>query len=181
MSESVQIHDKRFVPYIRENQINLRLQSLAEELNQTYADKAVTLLPVLQGSFIFAADLIRLLDFQPALHFIQLASYGGGLESSGEVKWILPPRLTFKDQHLLIVEDIIDTGLTCDVLMDYLMKDQPASVSICSLLFKEANFKGRYKPDYVGFQIPPDFVLGYGLDYAEKGRELPAIYRIERD
>ncbi len=167
---------KRFVPLFTDVQIEARIQALAVEINAFYEGKAPVLLPVLTGAFIFAADLMRHLTVKPEVDFVRVSTYGEGMESSGKATNLLPASDFLKDRHVLLVEDIVDSGFTCDYLHDHLASIGPASIKMASLLYKPANFRGVHKPDWVGFEIPPAFVIGYGLDYASKARELPGIY-----
>lgn len=176
--KTVRVRDKDFQLFLTPEQIQSRIDELAAQLNQEYAGKRPILLPVLNGAFLFAADLIRRLDVQPELQFVRVSSYGAAMKSSGTVEMLVGLDIDISDRHVLVVEDIVDTGLTYDYLKQYLHHKQAASVEIVSLLFKSANFKGQNLPRYVGYEIPPAFVVGYGLDYAQSGRELAGIYTV---
>lgn len=176
--KTVRVRDKDFRLFLTPQQIEGRVQELADTLNQEYAGKRPILLPILNGAFLFAADLIRRLKVQPELQFIRVSSYGQSMQSSGKVELLVGLDIDIEGRHILIVEDIVDTGLTYDYVKDYLLKKNAASVEIVSLLFKEANFKGQNRPSFVGYTIPPAFVVGYGLDYAQSGRELDGIYTV---
>ena len=128
---------------------------------------------------MFMADLVRLLDFPLEVDFIRLSSYGSGRESSGTVKVVQGLRSAVKDRHLLIVEDIIDTGITVAFLLDYLRKQQPASLKLCTLLDKPSRRRVPVEIDYLGNTVPDKFLVGYGLDFDEKYRNLPDIYSLE--
>ncbi|MDX2249150.1 MAG: hypoxanthine phosphoribosyltransferase [Bacteroidia bacterium] len=177
--EDVRIKDKTFTPYIGEADLQHRIKTLARELNEVYLDKHPLLVPVLNGAFLFTADLIREMNTGPEVHFIRVSSYGNEMTSSGNMKVPLGLETEIRGRHVIIVEDIVDSGYTCDYLMDYFQSFEPASVIIITLLYKPASHKGKYKPDYVCFEIPPEFVVGYGLDYAQHGRELRGIYRLK--
>lgn len=177
--EDVTIKDKTFTLYIGENDLQSRIRALAHHLNDFYREKIPLLVPVLNGAFLFTADLIREMNTGPEVHFIRVSSYGNEMNSSGNLKVPIGLETEIRDRHVLIIEDIVDSGLTCDYLMDYFLSFHPASVKIATLLYKPLSHKGKYKPDFVGFEIPPEFVVGFGLDYAQLGRELKGIYRLK--
>jgi hypoxanthine phosphoribosyltransferase len=136
------------------------------------------MLAVLNGAFIFAGDLIRLLKVDAEVSFVKLKSYRGTV-STGEVQTLIGLMHELKDREVLIVEDIIDTGRTMSKLLEMVWEQSPTSVKVCTLLVKPDVFKNKYRLDYVGFSIPDKFVVGYGLDYDELGRQLPDIYKIK--
>ncbi|MEM7373588.1 MAG: hypoxanthine phosphoribosyltransferase [Bacteroidota bacterium] len=177
--QQIHLHDKSFYLYITENQIQSRLATVSQEINQHYEGKELLLVVVLKGAFMVAADLIRHLNMNPEVSFIRVSSYQSDLKSSGKVREMLGLKADVADRHVLIVEDIVDTGFTSTFLMDEIRSKSAASVNMFSLLFKPKNLKKGVAPDFVGFEIPPEFVVGYGLDYAEKGRELRGIYRLK--
>ncbi|MEQ8683749.1 MAG: hypoxanthine phosphoribosyltransferase [Imperialibacter sp.] len=172
------INSKEFEPYIDRSQISNRLNELAEQIDTDYAGKSVVMLAVLNGAFIFAGDLIRLLKVDAEVSFVKLKSYRG-TASTGEVQTLIGLMHELKDREVLIVEDIIDTGRTMSKLLEMVWEQSPASVKVCTLLVKPDVFKNKYQLDYVGFSIPDKFVVGYGLDYDELGRQLPDIYKIK--
>jgi hypoxanthine phosphoribosyltransferase len=172
------INNKEFEQYIGRNQIGDRLNELAEQIDTDYAGKSVVMLAVLNGAFIFAGDLIRLLKVDAEVSFVKLKSYRG-LASTGEVQTLIGLMHELKNREVLIVEDIIDTGRTMSKLLEMVWEQSPASVKVCTLLVKPDVFKNKYQLDYVGFSIPDKFVVGYGLDYDELGRQLPDIYKIK--
>jgi hypoxanthine phosphoribosyltransferase len=155
------------------------VKQLAAEIEQDYRGKNPLLLGVLKGSFVFLADLVRCLDFPVELDFIRLGSYGKGTQSGGEINLIHGLSSEVRGRHVLIVEDIVDTGLTAAFLLDYLMKRGPASLKICSLLDKPFGRQTDIKIDFSGFTVPDKFVVGYGLDWGEKYRNLPDIWFID--
>lgn len=177
--EKVYIHDKAFRPLMTALTIQDRIEKMAGELNGLYAGKEVVLLPVLSGAFLFAADLCRHLSFGPEVEFVKLSSYGKGMASSGTIRAVLPPPANLEGRHVIIVEDIVDSGLTSDYLREELAACKPDSVAMASLLYKPDSFRGQTPPEFTGFVIPPAFVIGYGLDYNGKGRELNAIYVLD--
>jgi hypoxanthine phosphoribosyltransferase len=152
---------------------------LAAEITRDYHDKNPLLLGVLKGSFIFMADLVRLLDFPLELEFIRLSSYGSGRQTSGRVKVVQGLRSAVKGRDVLVVEDIVDTGITIAFLLDYLKKKRPASLRLCSLTDKPSRRQVPVKIDYLGFTVPNKFLVGYGLDFDEAFRYLPDICFIE--
>ncbi len=165
---------------LSEDQIRARVAELAEEISRDYAGKNLLILCVLKGAVVFLADLLRGLSVPAAVDFIAASSYDGGA-STGDITLtpVCSTEITAKD--VLIVEDIIDTGLTCRALADHLAPLRPASLKLCALLDKPAGRRpGRIKVDYAGFVIPDKFVVGYGLDYREKYRNLPDIRAIAR-
>ncbi|MFN7172741.1 MAG: hypoxanthine phosphoribosyltransferase [Fimbriimonadaceae bacterium] len=158
---------------IDEMSIQQRIAELSADINAYYQGEPFTLVPVLKGSFIFAADLCRCFPGdQVAVDFIEISSYGSGRVTSGEVRLVRDLSHDVYEKHVLIVEDIVDTGLTLKYLRELLSVRQPKSLRVVSLLSK-AEAKGLENPvDYVGFDIPDEFVVGYGLDLAEKYRNL---------
>jgi hypoxanthine phosphoribosyltransferase len=167
-------------PLIDRHAIERRLDEMALEISRDYQDKNPLLIVVLKGAFFFAADLTRRLDFPLSLEFVRLASYGAGTSSSGEVlmETQLPSGLC--GRHLLVLEDIVDSGLTLAYLVKHLEARNPASVSVAALLDKVSCRQVPVELAYVGFVVPDSFVAGYGLDRAEKYRNLPDIVCLEK-
>jgi hypoxanthine phosphoribosyltransferase len=172
--------------YIPQAQLEARIQAMAQEINARYSeDEELTLLCVLKGSFMFASDLVKHLKMPCQLEFIRLASYGDSMHSSGEVKSVNLTLPNLAGKHVLVLEDIIDTGLTLSFLMNYLKGlHHTASLGLAVLLDKTECRKPEAEDihcDFVGFRIANDFVVGYGLDFAGYLRNLPEIYRyVER-
>lgn len=161
---------------INEERLQQRVGELAEEIEADYADlDNVTLLCVLKGAFIFLADLSRLLEMPHEVDFMAVSSYGQGTVSSGAVRIVLDLKEDIGNKHVLIVEDIIDSGRTLDYMRRNLLARQPASLRICSLLNKPERREIDVPVDYLGFDIPDEFVVGYGLDFAQLYRNLPYI------
>jgi hypoxanthine phosphoribosyltransferase len=160
---------------LSEEQISKRVRELGKQIERDYAGKELVLLGVLKGSFLFTADLARSIDLPLAVDFIGLSSYGEATESSGVVKITSDLTKPIEDKHVLIVEDIVDTGLTMRYLLDNLATRHPSSVKLCTLLHKPARARTRIPIDYLGFQIEDRFVVGYGLDASEKFRNVPFI------
>ena len=160
-------------------EIEAAVRKLAAEIRQDYQDKYPLLIGVLKGSFMFMADLIRHLDFPLEVEFIRLSSYGRGRESSGKIKVVQGLRSKVRGRDVLVVEDIVDTGLSVAFLLDYLQKKKPASLRLCALTDKPSRRQVPVTIDYLGFTVPNKFVVGYGLDWDEKFRNLPDICVLE--
>jgi len=161
------------------DEIEATVKKLAAEIRQDYHDKHPILIGVLKGSFMFLADLIRLLDFPLEVEFIRLSSYGRGTESSGKIKIVQRLQSRIKDRHVLVIDDIIDTGLTTRFLLDYLSQKKPTSLKLCVLNDKPSRRQVPVIIDYLGFTVPNKFIVGYGLDWDERFRHLPDIYVVE--
>lgn len=158
-----------------ESQISKRVKELGQTISENYANRNLVLVSILKGAFTFTADLARTLTIPVALDFMALSSYGTGTHSSGEVRILKDLDYPVEGRDVLIVEDIIDTGVTLAYLMDYFRARQVASVKVCALLNKSERRQVGLTADYVGFEIGDEFVVGYGLDYAEQYRHLPFI------
>jgi hypoxanthine phosphoribosyltransferase len=174
---TVQIHDKTFKPYITEEAIREKVTELANHLNRDYLDKNPVFIAVLNGAFIFAADLFKSLHIDAEITFIKLASYKG-MKSSGQVISAIGLDIELFDRHVVILEDIVDTGKTMHEFLPQLWHQQPASIKIVALLHKPQATAYPVKVDYTGFEIPDKFVVGYGLDYNGLGRNTPSIYQL---
>jgi hypoxanthine phosphoribosyltransferase len=164
---------------ISHNEIAEAVNRLACEIERDYQGKQPLLLGVLKGSFVFMADLIRQLNLPLELDFVRLASYGSAKESVGKVRIIQRPQAPINDRDTLVIEDIVDTGITTAFLLDYLKKKKPASLKLCALTDKPSRRRASVPVDYLGFTVPNKFVVGYGLDCDEKFRNLPDIYTLE--
>lgn len=164
---------------ITRQDIQSAIDRLAGEIRRDYTDKNPLLIGILKGSFIFMADLVRQIAIPLEVTFMRLSSYGSGTESSGKIKALTRLSEAVKDRHVIVVEDIIDTGLTTAYFVDYLNKKKPASVRLCSLTDKPSRHKIPVKIDYLGFTVPDKFIVGYGIDWDEKYRYLPDICYIE--
>ena len=158
-----------------QEEIDLRLGELAAEINRDYAGKEPMLISVLRGSFVFMADLTRKIDLPCTVDFMAVSSYGKGTTSSGQVQITKDLSDDIEGKDILVVEDILDSGNTLNYLMKLLQARHPASIRLCTLLDKPERRVVPVQADYVGFTIPDEFVVGYGLDYAEKYRNLPYI------
>ena len=174
----IHLHDKDFVPYLSETEIDQAVTSIADQINKNFQDKKPLFLAVLNGSFMFTSDLMKKIEIDCELSFVKLASYHG-TQSSGEIKELIGLSDNIYNRHVIILEDIVDTGTTLGHLMEVLKTHDTASISIATLLLKPDVFKKKYPLHFVGMEIPNKFVVGYGLDYNESGRNLKAIYQLE--
>ncbi|SHH92909.1 hypoxanthine phosphoribosyltransferase [Ferrimonas marina] len=164
---------------ISQADIDAKLDALAAQINKDYADvDNLLLVGLLKGSVVFMSDLARRLDFDVRMDFMTASSYGGGTESSGEVKIVMDLANNIHGRHVLLVEDIIDTGRTLSKVRELLMTRHPASIKIVTFLDKPSRRVVEVPVDYVGMEIPDEFVVGYGLDYAERYRQLPYIAKV---
>ncbi len=159
--------------------IEERIGQLGAEIGREYRDKNPLVIGVLKGSFVFMSDLVRRLDFPLEIEFVRLSSYGSGQETCGKVKMLSPLCTPVKDRHVLVVEDIVDTGITLNCLFDILRKEKPASLRLCALLDKPSRRRVPLTIDYLGMTVPDKFLVGYGLDYDEKYRNLPDVCCLE--
>ena len=158
-----------------EEDLAKRVKELAKTISDDYRDKDCVLVSVLKGSFIFYADLVRAIDFHTTINFLRVSSYGSGSESSAKVTFKYPLDSKVDGKHVLVIEDIIDSGNTYVFLKNYFKEQGALSVSMCALLDKPSRREADINAEYVGFEIPNEFVVGYGLDYDEKYRNLPYI------
>ncbi len=164
---------------LTDTQIVERVNELGEILTDKFRNKDVVAVCILKGSFVFFSDLIRAIDMDLSCEFLGVSSYHGGTQSSGEVKLTLDLTTPVEGKHILLVEDIVDTGLTMKYLLKTLGSRNPASITTASLLFKPAALKVDLKVDHIGFEIKDQFVVGYGLDYQNFYRNLPFIAQVE--
>ncbi|MCP9750256.1 hypoxanthine phosphoribosyltransferase [Ferruginibacter sp. HRS2-29] len=173
----IQVNDKKFQPYLTVAQIDEQIKRLAGEINREYAGKRPLFIAILNGSFMFASDLFKELEIDAEICFIKLASYKG-TRSTGHVITSIGLDEPLKDRHVIVVEDIVDTGKTLNEFLPQLVAQQPASLKIASLLHKPDALVHPIKIDYLGFSVPNKFLLGYGLDYDGLGRNLREIYQL---
>lgn len=176
----IQVGDKTFEPYISANQIHEANKAVAQKLTNDYKGKDIVFLGVLNGSFMFASDLIKMIDFPCEISFVKVASYQG-TNSTGKVHELIGLNSSLENKHVVVVEDIVDTGLTLDKIYKMLELENPLSVEVATLLYKPKAYKGNHPPKYVGLEIPNAFVVGYGLDYMELGRNISEIYKIKEN
>lgn len=173
---NISLHNKEFAPYLTENQLGAAVRDLAAQLNRDYADKTPLFVAVLNGSFMFAADLMKEVTVDCEIAFIRVASYQG-TNSTGEVKEILGLQEDVEGRHVVVVEDIVDTGHTMKALLEQLQAKQPASLEVASFLIKPDCLQHPLAIKYQGLAIPNEFVVGYGLDYDGLGRNYRDLYR----
>jgi hypoxanthine phosphoribosyltransferase len=173
----VTIKDKTFETSISAAEIQEHVKALAERINHDFEGKNPLFLAVLNGSFIFAADLMRELTIPCEISFVKLASYQG-ITSTGKVHEVLGINEDLTNRHVVIVEDIVDTGRTMKQMVESLGTRNPASVSICTLFVKPEKLQEHLDIKYAAFSIPNDFIVGYGLDYDQQGRNLKEIYSL---
>lgn len=163
-----------------EEALNARLTELGEQITNDYAGKPLTVIGILKGSNIFTSDLVRKINLPLKMDFMAVSSYGNATESTGVVRIIKDLDGSVEGENLLIVEDIVDSGLTLKYLKEVLLTRNPASVKICTLLDKPARRKESVAIDYLGFEVPDEFIVGYGIDYAERYRNLPYVGVLKR-
>lgn len=173
-----QILDKSFKPYLNQQALASAIERMANQINQDYKDKNPLFIAILNGSFIFAADLFKQITIPAEISFIKLASYQG-TKSTGNVITAIGLETDIYDRHVIVLEDIIDTGKTLSAFLPQLEHQQPQSLKICTLLHKKEATKYPITIDYLGFEIPDLFVVGYGLDYNGYGRNLDQIMQID--
>jgi hypoxanthine phosphoribosyltransferase len=174
---SIKVHDKEFVSYLSSDEIAEQVKRVASEINRDYEGKKPLFIAILNGAFIFAADLFKQIDLEAEICFIKLASYKG-VKSTGKVITAIGLDVDLYDREVIIVEDIVDTGKTLAQFLPQLEHHHPASLKIASLLHKPDAMIHPIKIDYLGFTIPNKFVIGYGLDYDGLGRNIKEIYQL---
>jgi hypoxanthine phosphoribosyltransferase len=175
MSHIITIKDKQFKPFIKHEDLLRQVKNIANEINQQHHQDFPLFLSVLNGSFMFASDLMKEINIKSEISFIKMASYEG-TQSTGTIKELIGLNEHIKDRTIIIIEDIVDTGHTIKNIYETLLQKGVNKVKIASALFKPSAYKGDLKIDYVGFEIPDNFVVGYGLDYDGLGRNLKDIY-----
>jgi hypoxanthine phosphoribosyltransferase len=180
MTKKVTLNDMTFVKMIEKSVLKEKVKELADQINEEYKGEFLELIVVLKGAFIFASDLIRNLTVDHAIHFVQFSSYSG-TRSTNEIKEKLSVNFPVEGKHILIIEDIIDTGNTLNYFIGKLKKKHPKSIHIAALLFKPNAFKHNFPVKFKAFDIDDKFVIGYGLDLDEKARHLKHIYQLEEE
>lgn len=173
----VQIKDKDFKLYIPEDRIKAAIQQVAKQLNSDYKNKSLIFIGVLNGAFMFASDLLKNIDLECEISFVKVNSYKG-TTSAGEVHELIGLTTDVKNKHIIILEDIVDTGLTLNKLYSMIEMHDPKSLEVATLLFKPTAYKGNKDPKYIGLKIENKFIVGYGMDYLEEGRNTRDIYQI---
>ncbi|MBW2020169.1 MAG: hypoxanthine phosphoribosyltransferase [Deltaproteobacteria bacterium] len=171
---------EQLIPVLSRAEIAQKVKSLAHQISKDYAEKELCIIGVLNGVFVFLADLVRELTLNVQIDFIRLASYDGGTVSSGNVRITKEIELDVKNRDVLIVEDIVDSGLTVAFLMEYLKPFYPKSIKVCTLIDKTERRQVQVPIDYVGHVIDQGFLVGYGLDFDQKYRALPEIYHLKQ-
>lgn len=174
----IQLHDKTFVPFIGETEIYQAIKSLAGRISADYKGEIPFFLGVLNGAFMFLGELMKNYPDNCEVSFIKLASYQG-TSTSGTMKNLIGLNENIENRHVIIVEDIVDTGHTLEFLMEILADKKPKSLKTATLFFKPEAYKKNIKIDYIGLEIPSKFIVGYGLDYDGLGRNLPGIYQLK--
>lgn len=175
--DKIKVHDKFFKVFISEEMIASRIDELSKQINNDMAGKDLLFIGVLNGSFLFAADLFRKIDMDARISFLKLSSYEG-TESTGFVRRLIGLNESVKGKTVVVIEDIVDTGKTLEGIITDLRDKEVEGISVATLLLKPEAYKGDYKVDYVGFEIPDNFVVGFGLDYNGLGRNLRSIYTL---
>jgi hypoxanthine phosphoribosyltransferase len=178
--DHIRIHDRKFHILLGSKEIQTRIKKISEQLNTDLCGKDVVFLVILNGSFLFASDLIRQIRFHCRISFVKLASYEG-TNSTGSVRQLIGLNEVLENKTVVIVEDIVDSGNTLSTVVDNLLGMHPADLKVVTLLLKPDAYEYNYRIDYVGFKIPNHFVVGYGLDYDGLGRNLNDIYSQTED
>ncbi len=174
----IDILNKSFEKYISVEEIQERIALLSQEINADFTGKEVEFIAVLDGSFMFASDLLKKINLQTRISFLKVKSYEA-TESTGKINELIGLQSNVTGKHIVLLEDIVDTGATMDYVVEILQKQEPASISIVTLLFKPEAFKGKHSPKYIGFNISNEFIVGYGMDFDGFGRNLESIYQIK--
>ncbi|MBA3037484.1 MAG: hypoxanthine phosphoribosyltransferase [Desulfobacterium sp.] len=167
------------IPVFKKDVINMKVAEVARRISADYKDSELVLVGVLKGAFVFMSDLMRCLTIPVEVDFVCASSYGSDTSSSGKIKLTKELDIDIKNKHILVVEDIVDTGITLSYLSNYLKSFSPKSIKICAMLDKRERREVEIKTDYSCYVIESGFLVGYGLDYAEKYRNLPEIYQLK--
>ena len=175
-TDILEIEGLRFVKAVSAEQLDMITSRLADRINQDYAGREVVFLVVLNGAFIFASDLLKKIEGVHTVCFIKVSTYSG-MQSSGEYKEVIGLTQELKDRDVVIIEDIVDSGFTMKEMLERLKEQDARSVEVCTLAFKPDNFKGDYEVKYKGLNMGEEFIVGYGLDFEQKGRNLKEIYK----
>lgn len=168
----------QFVPILTQQEIQKKTAEVAAKISEDYAGKDLLLIGILKGAFIFLSDLIRQMTIPAQIDFIRASSYGNNTSTSGEVKLSYPDQIEVRNKHVLLIEDIVDTGLTLSCIQKYFLSMEPASVKICALIDKYERREVDIRVDYACHTVHDGFLVGYGLDYAENYRGLPGVYHL---
>jgi hypoxanthine phosphoribosyltransferase len=176
--QTVTLHDKTFELFIAEQAIHDAISALAQQINKDYEGKNPLFLGILNGSFLFAADLFRLIEGNAEISFLKMASYQG-TATTGKINELIGINEDITNRHVIILEDIVDTGITLEKIISDLNTKNPASIAIATLLFKPAAYQKSIPVNYIGMKVANDFLVGYGLDYDGLGRNLKEIYKLK--
>ena len=179
MPPTITVNGDRFVEMISERRIKAKVRQLARTISRDYRNTVPVFIGVLNGSFIFFADLIREVTIDCEVDFLKLSSYGDAKITSGNVRLLKDLNCQVEGRDIIMVEDIVDTGLSVEYIRHLIEPQNPKTLKVVTLLYKTESVKPGTKVDYVGFSIPKDFVIGYGLDYAQRERNLKAVYRLK--
>jgi hypoxanthine phosphoribosyltransferase len=177
---TIKIYDKTFEVFIEEKEILDKVKQMATQIEKEHSGKDILFISILNGSFVFTADLLRDINMEVKLSFLKLSSYEGD-RSSGSVRRLIGLNEELAGKTVIVVEDIIDTGRTLDGIIEDLQGKDPDDIKIASLLIKPEAYTGSHRIDYTGFEIPNDFVIGYGLDFDGLGRNLRSVYRLVKN
>jgi len=176
--QTVTLHDKTFELFIEEQTIQAAIAAIAVEINRDYIGKRPLFLGILNGSFLFAADLFRLIEGNAEISFLKMASYQG-TATTGKISELIGLNEDITNRHVIVIEDIVDTGITLEKIIEDLQQKKPASIAIATLLFKPAAYQKSIPVNYIGLKVANDFLVGYGLDYDGLGRNLKQIYKLK--
>lgn len=175
----VQIQDKSFISFIDNESICIEINRLAAQVNKEFRGEKVIFVAVLNGAFMFASDLVKEIELDCEITFVKVSSYKG-TETTGRVDELIGLTKSLANENVIILEDIVDTGITMDKIYKIIELEEPKTIKVCTLLYKREAHKGKVIPDYVAFEIENKFVVGYGLDYNEEGRNFKEIYQIKQ-
>lgn len=174
----VQIRDKSFVSFINDEAIHGAIKRLATQVNEDFKGEKVVFVAILNGAFMFASDFLKEINLNCEITFVKVSSYKG-TETTGKVDELIGLTRSLVKENVVVLEDIVDTGITIDKVHEIIKLQEPKGIKVCTLLYKKDAHKGKIIPDYVAFEIENKFVVGYGLDYNEEGRNLKEIYQIK--
>ncbi|WP_040489706.1 hypoxanthine phosphoribosyltransferase [Indibacter alkaliphilus] len=176
----IEIKDKTFIPFLDRKSLDQRINELGTQISKDFENKNPVIIGVLNGAFMFLSDLVKNIDIPTEITFLKISSYKGE-KSTGKINQLLGLQTEIIERDVIIVEDIVDTGLSMSYLLELINEQNPKSISIATLLHKPEALTVDIKMDYIGFEIPNKFVVGYGLDYDGFGRNLPEIYQLNTD
>lgn len=178
MAQKITIHNKKFVPYLADAELQEGILKVAHQINHDYKGKKPLFIAVLNGAFMFASDLLKKIEIDCEISFVKISSYAQ-MSSTGNIKELIGVNQSLKDKDIIVLEDIIDTGNSMVSILPTLQQGNPKSIALATLLHKPEALQHKLKIDYIAFNIPNKFVVGYGLDYDELGRNLPDLYQLE--